>query len=67
MGNVGLETIPFSVEEMDLAWQARTNGTGPEVHAVAVSKEVIDDHVRLLTEAGIHPRAAYSKGNYIPV
>ncbi|MEE9249012.1 MAG: pilus assembly protein PilM, partial [Dehalococcoidia bacterium] len=56
-----LETIPFSAEEVDLTWQVRSNGTDQEVLAVAVQKEVMDDHVRLLSEAGIRPRAAYSK------
>lgn len=56
-----LETIPFSAEEVDLAWQVRSNGTGQELLAVAVQKEVMDDHVRLLKEVGLRPLAAYSK------
>ena len=55
------ETIPFSVEEMDLAWHVRSNDTGQEALTVAVSKEAIDDHVRLMKESGIRIKAIYSK------
>ena len=56
-----LETLPFLEEEVDLAWRARSSGRGHEVVAIAVSKQTMDDRVRLLTEAGIRPPAAYSK------
>ena len=56
-----INTIPFSEEETDLAWQARRNGTGQEVLAIVFSKEAIDEHVQLLAETGIYPRAIYSK------
>lgn len=56
-----LESVPFSEAEVDLAWQARANGAGPEVFAVAVPKDAVDGHVRFLREAGLRPRAAYAK------
>ncbi len=56
-----LESIPFAEHEIDLTWQTRKNGAEEEVHAVAISKQAIDSRVRLLAEAGVRPRAAYSK------
>ena len=61
VANEILETIPFSQEEVDLAWHAENNDEGHEVLAVATSKNTIDNHVKLLRQAGIRPRAAYSK------
>lgn len=56
-----METIPFTVEETDLTWQVRKNGVGLNVFATAISKAKVDEHVHLLRQAGLRPRAAYSK------
>ena len=56
-----LETVPFSVAEMDLSWQTRSNGAGNEVFAVAMSNQAIDDHVQLLSDAGVRAKATFSK------
>ena len=56
-----METIPFSEEQVDLAWQARSNGQGHDVFAIAVSKSEMASQIRLLTDAGLRPRAAYAK------
>lgn len=56
-----METIPFSEEQVDLAWQARSSGQGHDVFAIAVSKSEMASQIRLLTDAGLRPRAAYAK------
>ncbi len=56
-----LETIPFTADEADIAWKQRVNGYEQEIFATAVAKEVIDDHVGVLREAGLLPDAVYSK------
>lgn len=55
------ETIPFAIDEMDVSWQVYKNGTGSDVFAVAVAKRDVDTQVKLIKEANISPRAAYSK------
>ena len=55
------ETLPFSLEEIDLAWHAQKNGTGQDVMAVAVSKQTMDAHVQLLADAGLRPKAVYPR------
>ncbi len=55
------ETIPFSLEEIDLAWHAQKNGAGEDVVAAAVSKQTMDTHVQLLADAGLRPRAVYPR------
>ena len=56
-----LETVPFTAAEADIAWKQRVNGYDHEVFATAVAKEVIDNHVGVLREAGFLPEAVYSK------
>jgi Tfp pilus assembly protein PilN len=56
-----LETIPFTREEVDLAWQIRRNGHGNELLSVTVSKQVIDEQVRVLIDGGARPKATYPK------
>jgi len=56
-----LDTIPFEVDEVDITWRSQRNRTGQEVIAVAVPKDKIDGRVRLAREAGLPPRAAYSR------
>ena len=56
-----METIPFSEEQVDLAWEARSNGQGHDVFAIAVSKSEMASQIRVLEDAGLRPRAAYAK------
>lgn len=58
-----LETIPFGADEVDIFWRRRRSGPGQEVIAVAVPRGNIDGQVRLAREAGLSPKAAYSKAS----
>ena len=42
------ETIPFTEDEVDIAWTHRKSEKGMEVFAAAVRKDAIDGHVALL-------------------
>ena len=68
------ETIPFSRSEVDVKWQVVQEAEGGEdeedyeeenmaqrVMAIAVRREVVDDHVERLREAGKGPLATYSQ------
>ncbi len=55
------ETTPFALDEMDLTWQARANGTDHDILAVTTSRETIDNHVRAMAEAGVRAGAVFSK------
>ena len=55
------ETIPFASDEVDVTWNAWKSETAQSVFAIAVPKDVVDGHVRLLDEAGVRPVATYSK------
>ncbi|MCH8206026.1 MAG: hypothetical protein IH956_03375 [Chloroflexi bacterium] len=55
------ETIPFNAGEVDIAWRVRREGSEQKLFAIAVPKAVMDDHVRVLDEAGFRPTATYSK------
>ena len=55
------ETTPFALDEMDLTWQARNNGTDHDILAVATSRETVDSHVRAMAEASVRARAVFSK------
>ena len=55
------ETTPFALDEMDLTWQARNNGTDHDILAVASSRETINNHVRAMAEAGVRARVVFSK------
>lgn len=46
-------TIPFSLDEVDIAWQASRNGKGYQVLALCVPTQVIESHVQMLKAAGI--------------
>ena len=52
------DTTPFALDEMDLTWQARNNGTDHDILAVATSRETIDNHVRAMAEAGVQARGS---------
>lgn len=52
-------TIPFPLDDVDIKWQARNNGT--DVFAIAVPKAVVDNHSDVLKRAKITPMAAYSR------
>ena len=55
------ETTPFALDEMDLTWQARNNGTDHDILAVTTSRETVDNHVRAMAEAGVRARVVFSK------
>ena len=55
------ETTPFALDEMDLTWQARNNGTDHDILAVASSRETVDNHVRAMAEAGVRASVVFSK------
>ena len=55
------ETIPFATDEVDVTWRIWKTEAAQNVFAIAVPRDVIDGHVRLLEEAGVRPVATYSK------
>ena len=54
-----LENIPFTHDEVDIAWQHRRAEDREEIFTVTESKQAMDRHVRMLKEAGHRPSAAY--------
>ena len=56
-----METVPFAEHEVDYARQVRTVDKLKEVRSVVVAKAAMDSHVRLLKEAGLRPKAVYSR------
>ena len=56
-----IETIPFAVDEADIAWHYRHVVAGHEAYVTAVSKDTIDRHVNMLKTGRGKPVAAYSK------
>ena len=56
-----VETIPFSEEEVEITWQLQGGDADQKVFAVALRKEAIDSHVRLLEQAGVRPSQTYPK------
>lgn len=58
-----LDTIPFDGDEVDIMWRGQRNRTGQDVIAIAVPKDKIDGRVRLARDAGLPPRAAYSRAS----
>ncbi len=55
------ETIPFSLSEVDLFWQAFANGKGHQVLALCIPTDAIDNHVRAIKAAGIRDITVYPK------
>lgn len=56
-----LETLPFSKEEVEIAWQIQDGNEGNSVFAVAMPKQRLNNQVMAVKEAGLAPAAAYSK------
>ena len=56
-----VETIPFSKEEVEITWQVHGGDADQKVFAVALRKEAIDNHVRLLEQADVRPSQTYPK------
>ena len=56
-----LDTIPFTEDEVDIAWWVKKNGIGHDVVAVITPKAAIDHQVQLLKAAGNRPAAAYPR------
>jgi len=57
-----VESIPFSKEEVDVAWHVRKHGGALNVFAIAVPKDRQDGQVKLMRAAGMTPMAGYAKG-----
>lgn len=55
------ETIPFSQDEVDLAWSAGDLGADQEIFATAVKREVMDRHVAGLARLDHPPASVYSR------
>ena len=55
------ETIPFSQDEVDLAWSAADLGAEQEIFATAVKRDVMDRHVAGLARLGHPPSSVYSR------
>lgn len=58
-----LDSLPFSKDEVDIAWQLQKGEEGQSVFAVALPKERADAQVKFVREAGLIPEAAYSKAS----
>ena len=56
-----VDSIPFSEEEVEIKWRLRTGASDQKLFAIAVPRQVIEGHVKLLREAGAQPVATYSK------
>ncbi len=56
-----MDTLPFTGDEVDVAWQLRRNGTGQNVFATAVAKTTFDELILQLKTARVHPQAAYPR------
>lgn len=57
-----LETIPYSEEEVEIAWRRGKAGAELEVLAFAVPKHTLEGHVALLRRVRRRPAALYSRG-----
>ena len=56
------DSIPFAPDEVDVKWRLEGDLPDSSVYATVVQKEVIDGHVRRLTDASIrYPAATYSQ------
>lgn len=55
------ETIPFSLDEVELSWQAFPRDGGWQVLAFCIPTDVVDNQVRVLKAAGINPTVIYPK------
>ena len=58
-----LDTIPFSGDEVEIAWHSQHVQGGYDVVAVAAPKSTIDSQVRFARDAGLTPRGTYSKAS----
>jgi len=58
-----LDTIPFSRDEVEIAWHSQHVRNGYEVVAVAAPTSTIDSQVRFARDAGLTPRGTYSKAS----
>lgn len=58
-----LDTIPFSRDEVEIAWHSQHVRDGYEVVAVAAPRSTVDNQVRFAREAGLTPRGTYSKAS----
>ena len=60
--NEVVETIPFAADEVDISWDVKgVEDDQQKVFAIAVPKDVIEEHVRMMDAAGARPVATYSK------
>ena len=55
------ETLPFSLESVDLVWQMASQDDDPEIFAAAVPRNVTDAHLRQLRALGLRPKAVFSR------
>ena len=58
-----VDEIPFAREEVDIAWRSDKHREGQNIFAVAVPREKVDSQVRFAKDAGLLPKAAYSKAS----
>ena len=58
-----LDTIPFAREEVDISWRSDKRREGQDILAVAVPRQRVDSQVRFAKDAGLPPKAAYSKAS----
>ena len=55
------DTVPFSLDQVDLVWQSRSNGADHDIMAVATSSEAVDAHMSELARAGVRAKAMFPK------
>ena len=60
-----LDLTSFTQRDADVKWLIRNRGKGlgHEVYTTVVSKDVLDAHVRMLGEIGLHPIAAHGQAS----
>ena len=56
-----LDAIPFKEEEVDISWRLLREYGAHGALAIAVPKANIDAQVKLCSETGLKPKAAYAK------
>ena len=55
------DTVPFTLDQVDLVWQSRSNGADHDILAVATSSEAVDAHMGELARAGVRAKAMFPK------
>lgn len=57
-----VDTLPFELEGVDIVWQTRQGVGDLDIFAIAVPKDVVDEHVKVVNQAGFNPSVTFSRG-----